>query len=57
MGWERWTGDRGAIVAVDHYGASAPFEKIYSEYGLTPAHIVEKALNLLSELESQKESL
>jgi transketolase len=50
MGWERWTGDSGAILAVDRYGASAPYEKIYQEYGLTPARIVEKARALLNEV-------
>jgi transketolase len=50
MGWERWAGEGGAILAVNRYGASAPYEKIYAEYGLTPARIVEKAKNLLGEV-------
>ncbi len=24
LGWERWAGDEGAIVALDHFGTSAP---------------------------------
>ncbi len=49
MGWERWTGDQGAIVAVNRYGASAPVERVYREFGLTADNIVQRALNLLGE--------
>jgi len=55
MGWERWTGDHGAVIGVNRYGVSAPFGRIYAEFGLTAAHIVERALALLKEMESQKE--
>ena len=24
LGWERWVGDEGAIIGLDHFGASAP---------------------------------
>ena len=46
LGWERWTGDGGAILGIDRYGASAPFKKVYEEYGLTVDAIVEKARTL-----------
>jgi transketolase len=35
LGWERWAGDEGAIVALDHYGASAPAGTILEELGFT----------------------
>jgi transketolase len=47
MGWERWTGDSGAIMGVDRYGASAPVEIVYREFGFTVENIVERALGLL----------
>jgi transketolase len=47
MGWERWTGDSGAIIGVNRYGASAPVEKVYCEYGLTVENIVKQASSLL----------
>jgi len=47
QGWKRWVGDGGAIIAVDRYGASAPYAEIYEQYGLTPENIVEKAKSLL----------
>jgi transketolase len=47
MGWERWTGDSGAIIGVNRYGASAPVEKVYCEYGLTVENILKQAATLL----------
>ncbi len=35
QGWERWAGDEGAIVALDHFGASAPAGTILKEFGFT----------------------
>jgi len=52
MGWERWVGDRGAILAIDRFGASAPCEIVYREFGLTTRNIVEKAFQLLRERQS-----
>lgn len=43
FGWERWVGDEGRIIGFDHFGASAPYEKIYKEFGLTPSHIADEA--------------
>jgi transketolase len=42
FGWERWVGNdpqKGAIIGIDHFGASAPYKRIYEEFGLTPAHV------------------
>jgi transketolase len=47
LGWEKWVGSKGAIIGVDKYGASAPYEKIFEEYGLTADHIYKKAKALL----------
>ena len=35
-GWQKWVGDRGAVVGVDRFGASAPYKEIYQHFGLTP---------------------
>ena len=40
MGWERWTGSDGINIGLDHFGASAPAERLYAEYGLTAPAIV-----------------
>ena len=46
MGWERWAGDSGRIISVNKFGASAPFEILYKEYGLTVDSIVNTANEL-----------
>jgi transketolase len=35
LGWERWVGDDGAIVGLDHFGASAPAGTIFEKFGFT----------------------
>ena len=43
MSWYRWVGSNGVVIGIDRYGASAPFETIYSELGLTVEKVVEAA--------------
>jgi transketolase len=47
LGWERWTGLQGAILGVDHFGASAPGATLFKEYGFTVDHVVAQALTLV----------
>ena len=47
MGWERWVGDQGAVIAIDRFGASAPGETVFQELGFTVEHVVERALSLV----------
>ncbi|MDZ7694494.1 MAG: transketolase [Balneolaceae bacterium] len=35
-GWHQWVGTDGVAIGIDRFGASAPYEKIYEEFGLTP---------------------
>lgn len=41
MGWHRYVGDAGATIGLDHFGASAPAERLFEEFGFTVAHVVE----------------
>lgn len=43
LGWTRWVGDKGASVALDRFGASAPGDVVMSELGFTVSSVVEKA--------------
>jgi transketolase len=47
QGWERYTTTGGKFVGVDKFGASAPYERILKEYGLTVEHVLEAAKSLL----------
>ena len=39
MPWYRWVGTEGAVVGIETFGASAPFQKLYEEYGVTAAAV------------------
>jgi transketolase len=47
FGWERWTGTAGEIIALDHFGASAPADKLFEHFGLTADAVHERAVALL----------
>ncbi|WP_462409346.1 transketolase [Neobacillus sp. Marseille-QA0830] len=47
LGWHKYTGDEGDVLAIDRFGASAPGEKIMSEYGFTVENVVSKVKALL----------
>jgi transketolase len=48
MGWERFVGDCGAIISLEHYGASAPAGTLFKEFGFTVENVIETARKLLS---------
>jgi transketolase len=48
FGWDRWTGERGAIIAMRSFGASAPAADVYAHFAITAEAIVEQAHALLS---------
>ncbi|QUD86588.1 transketolase [Phenylobacterium montanum] len=35
LGWERFIGEDGGFVGMSGFGASAPFERLYKEFGIT----------------------
>ena len=41
LGWERYVGDHGAIVGIDHFGASAPAPDIFGHFGFSPERIAD----------------
>jgi transketolase len=43
LGWERWVGDDGAMMSIEHFGASAPGATIFEHYGFTVDHVTEVA--------------
>jgi len=47
LGWERYTGDEGAILGINGFGASAPAETIMEEFGFTVPNVVRMVKELL----------
>ncbi|MCW2738998.1 transketolase [Nocardioides sp.] len=43
LGWREVVGDHGRIVSIDHYGASADYERIYREFGITAEAVAQAA--------------
>jgi transketolase len=49
FGWERWVGDDGAIVGLDHFGASAPAGTIFERFGFTAERVTDVARRVVHE--------
>ncbi len=47
LGWERYVGVKGVSIGVDTFGASAPYQRIYKEYGLTAERVAAAATSLV----------
>ena len=51
LGWHRWVGDAGDVVAMEGFGASAPAKKLYEHFGFTGAAVAERAKAVLQRSE------
>ncbi len=47
LGWHKYVGDEGDILAIDTFGASAPGDIVIAEYGFTTENVVAKVKALL----------
>ncbi len=47
QGWHRYVGDRGDVLGVERFGASAPADILQREYGFTVDNVVSRARTLL----------
>jgi transketolase len=43
IGWHKYVGDKGEIISLEHFGASASAGTLFKEYGFTPENIVAAA--------------
>jgi len=48
IGWDRYVGLDGVIIGLDRFGASAPYEELYRQFGLTSEAVLKAARDLLS---------
>jgi transketolase len=48
IGWDRFVGERGAIIAMRTFGASGPGPAVYEHFGITVDAIVSQARELLA---------
>jgi transketolase len=47
LGWDRYVGPQGKIVAMHTFGASAPLKELERKFGFTPEGVVEAAREVL----------
>ena len=47
LGWHKYVGDKGDVIAMNGFGESAPAEQLFEEFGFTVENVVKKAKALL----------
>ncbi len=47
LGWREYVGDLGESVGVEHFGASAEYQRLYAEFGLTSERVAAVARTAL----------
>jgi transketolase len=55
QGWEKWVGQKGQVISMERFGASAPAKVLFEKFGFTVDHVITTALTLLG-VDSQEES-
>lgn len=48
MPWHRFLGDAGRAVSLEHFGASAPYQTLFTEFGITADAVVSAARESLA---------
>jgi transketolase len=48
FGWHRYVGERGAVVGMHTFGASAPLKELQAKFGFTAANVAQVARETLS---------
>jgi hypothetical protein len=48
LGWDRWVGPEGAMIAIERFGASAPGATIFERLGLTADAVAHVARGVLT---------
>ncbi len=47
LGWDRYVGLEGAVIGIERFGASAPYEDLMEAFGFTADAVAERALDVL----------
>lgn len=47
QGWQKYVGDHGASIGIDRFGASAPWQELYAEFGITASYVVRRVKQVL----------
>ena len=47
MSWHRFVGLHGSVIGIKTFGASAPYQRVYTEFGITAERVVSEARRVL----------
>lgn len=47
FGWHKYVGLDGDVISIDHFGASAPANILFKEFGFTVENVVDRAVKIL----------
>ncbi|MDQ1705267.1 MAG: transketolase [Frankiaceae bacterium] len=56
LGWRDFVGDDGECLSLEHFGASAPYQILYEQFGITAERVVAAAHSSLSKVGATKGS-
>jgi transketolase len=56
LGWRDFVGDHGECLSIEHFGASAPYQILYEQFGFTADRVVAAAHASLSKVGATKGS-
>ncbi|MDQ3382315.1 MAG: transketolase, partial [Actinomycetota bacterium] len=48
QGWRELVGDAGRMVSLEHFGASAAYERLFAEFGITAEAVADAALESIA---------
>ncbi|MCW8822691.1 MAG: transketolase, partial [Ignavibacteriaceae bacterium] len=54
QGWEKYLGEHGEAISIEKFGASAPYEVLFKEFGFTVEAVIKKVKTLLANLQTVK---
>ena len=54
LGWREFVGEAGQIVSLEHFGASAPYKTLFTQFGFTPERVVAAAKASLAKTGADK---
>ena len=49
LGWHKYVGSAGAVIGIESFGESAPYKRLFKEFGFTAENVAERVLALLKE--------
>ncbi len=53
LGWHRWVGDAGEVIAMHSFGASAPASVLYKHFGFTPERVADTGREVAKRAKSE----